>query len=76
MVFENQQIQRFEMKPEEYFNKDVKKEVNHEEALLIIENKIAMILGELSIIDQKDPKYRVLDQEFKELLKQKKELIG
>ncbi|MDR7236705.1 ribosomal protection-like ABC-F family protein [Neobacillus drentensis] len=76
LVFENQQIQRFEMKPEEYFNKDVKKEVNHEEALLIIENKIAMILGELSIIDQKDPKYRVLDQEFKELLKQKKELIG
>ncbi|MEH6907526.1 ribosomal protection-like ABC-F family protein [Neobacillus drentensis] len=76
LVFENQQIQRFEMKPEEYFNKDEKKEVNDEEALLLIENKIAMILGELSIIDQKDPKYRVLDQEFKELLKQKRELIG
>ncbi|WML26632.1 ribosomal protection-like ABC-F family protein [Neobacillus sp. OS1-33] len=76
LVFENQQIQRFEMKPEEYFNKDEKKEVNDEEALLLIENKMAMILGELSIIDQKDPKYRVLDQEFKELLKQKRELIG
>ncbi|MEH6955742.1 ribosomal protection-like ABC-F family protein [Neobacillus drentensis] len=76
LVFENQQIQRFEMKPEEYFNKDEKKEVNDEEALLLIENKIAMILGELSIIDQKDPKYRVLDQEFKELLKQKREIIG
>lgn len=76
LVFEDQQIKRLEMKPEEYFYKDVKKEDNQEEALLIIENKIAMILGELSLIDQKDPKYRELDQEFNELLKQKRNFIG
>ncbi len=76
LVFEDQQIKRLEMKPEEYFYKDVKKEDNQEEALLIIENKIAMILGELSLIDQKDPKYRELDQEFNELLKQKRNLIS
>jgi macrolide transport system ATP-binding/permease protein len=74
LVFENQHIKRVEMTPEEYFNKKVKKEDNQEEALLIIENKIAVILGELSLIDQKDPKYLVLDQEFKELLKQKRNL--
>ncbi|MEY2195559.1 ribosomal protection-like ABC-F family protein [Neobacillus sp. BF23-41] len=74
LVFENQQIKRVEMTPEEYFNKKVKKEDNQEEALLIIENKIAVILGEISLIDQKDPKYLVLDQEFKELLKQKRDL--
>ncbi|MEH7505930.1 ABC-F type ribosomal protection protein [Neobacillus drentensis] len=76
LVFEDQQIKRLEMKPEEYFYKDVNKEDNQEEALLIIENKIAMILGELSLIDQKDPKYRELDQEFNELLKQKRNLIS
>ncbi|MFL6560867.1 MAG: ATP-binding cassette domain-containing protein, partial [Bacillus sp. (in: firmicutes)] len=76
LVFENQQIKRLEMKPKEYFNKDIKKVDNFEEELLIIENKIAMILGELSIIDQKDPKYHTLDQDFKELIKQKRTLMG
>ncbi|MGG3470509.1 ribosomal protection-like ABC-F family protein [Neobacillus pocheonensis] len=75
LVFENQTIKRIEMKPEEFLNKDAKKN-NHEETLLVIENKIATILGELSIIDQKDPKYVLLDQEFNELLKQKRNLIG
>jgi macrolide transport system ATP-binding/permease protein len=76
LVFEKQQVKRFEMSAEEYFNKDVKKGSNQKEALLVIENKIALILGELSIIDQKDPKYHVLDQEFKELIKQKRNIIG
>lgn len=76
LVFEKQQVKRFEMRAEEYFNKDVMKESNQKEALLVIENKIALILGELSIIDQKDPKYHVLDQEFKELIKQKRNIIG
>ncbi|CAH2715996.1 Nucleotide-binding protein ExpZ [Neobacillus rhizosphaerae] len=75
LVFENQGIKRFEMKPEEYFNKDKKNDVDHrKEALMIIENRIAAILGELSLIDQKDPKYFVLDREFNHLLKEKKNL--
>ncbi|MFF2445793.1 ribosomal protection-like ABC-F family protein [Neobacillus sp. NPDC058068] len=76
LVFENQQIRRVEMKPEEYLNKDVKSGDSSEEALLIIENKIALILGELSLINQKDPKYHQLDAEFNELLKQKRNLKG
>lgn len=76
LVFENQQIRRVEMKPEEYLNKDVKSGDGSEEALLIIENKIALILGELSLIDQIDPKYHRLDEEFNELLKQKRNLMG
>lgn len=73
LVFDNQQIKRVEMKPEDYFN--TKKTDDKYEKLLVIENKIAAILGELSIIDQKDPKYQQLDQEFNELLKQKRSLI-
>ncbi|MFJ5716808.1 ribosomal protection-like ABC-F family protein [Neobacillus sp. NPDC093127] len=76
LVFENQQVRRVEMKSEEYLNKDVKSGDGSDEALLIIENKIALILGELSLIDQKDPKYHRLDEEFNELLKQKRNLMG
>jgi len=60
------------MKPEEYLNKNEKGGQSSKEQLLIIENRIASILGELSTIDQKDSKYLVLDQEFNELLKQKR----
>ncbi len=75
LVFEEQTIKRVEMKPEEYLNKDNKID-DHHETLLIIENRIASILGELSTIDQKDPKYVLLDQEFKDLLKQKRKING
>lgn len=76
LVFEGQQIKRVEMKPEEYLNKDNKSVQSSKEELLIIENRIAFILGELSTIDQKDPNYFVLDQEFKQLLQQKRNLIS
>lgn len=76
LVFDNQRIKRIEMKPEEYFNKTSRAEPNEsKETLMIIENRIATILGELSLIDQRNPKYVELDSEFKELLKQKRKLI-
>lgn len=75
LVFEGQQIKRVEMKPEEYFNKDQVSGQSSQEQLLIIENRIASILGELSLIEQKDPKYDVLDKEFQELLVQKRKLV-
>ncbi|MCL6570720.1 MAG: ABC-F type ribosomal protection protein [Bacillus sp. (in: Bacteria)] len=75
LVFENQTIKRLEMKPEAYFNKGKKNVTDNKEALLVIENKIATILGELSMLNQKDTKYHRLDQEFYELLKQKRNLI-
>ncbi|WML39843.1 ABC-F type ribosomal protection protein [Neobacillus sp. OS1-2] len=74
LVFDNQQIKRVEMKPEEYFN--TKTLDNRNEKLLVIENKIAAILGELSLINQKDPKYHELDKEFNDLVKQKRALMG
>lgn len=76
LVFDNQRINRLEMKPEEYFNKSRSTEpTDIKETLMIIENRIATILGELSLIDQKNPKYVELDNEFNELLKQKRKLM-
>ena len=76
LVFDNQRIKRMEMKPEEYFQKEHTAEpADKKETLMIIENRIATILGELSLIDQKNPKYKELDSEFNELLKQKRELL-
>ena len=76
IVFENQQIRRIEMKPEEYLNQEGTNEDALRESLLIIENKIASVLGELSFMDQKDARYTELDKEFNELLKQKRKLMG
>jgi macrolide transport system ATP-binding/permease protein len=75
LVFDNQRIKRVEMKPEEYLNKNNAEPTNAKEALMVIENRIATILGELSLIDQKNPKYSELDQEFNELIKQKRKLM-
>lgn len=76
LVFDNQRIKRVEMKPEEYFQKEQTAEpAEKKETLMIIENRIATILGELSLIDQKNPKYNELDSEFNELLKQKRKLL-
>ncbi|PLS09499.1 ribosomal protection-like ABC-F family protein [Neobacillus cucumis] len=74
LVFENQQVKRVEKTPEEFLNQNIKPVNNREEALLIIENKIAQILGQLSMLDPKDPKYSALDQEFNQLLKEKRNL--
>ncbi|OLS38560.1 ribosomal protection-like ABC-F family protein [Bacillus sp. MRMR6] len=76
LVFEDGNIKRLEIKPEEYFNKNPDTISNDNETLLIIENRIAIILGELSLIDQKHPKYQELDLEFNLLLKKKRKLIG
>jgi macrolide transport system ATP-binding/permease protein len=76
LVFEDGNIKRLEIKPEEYFNKNPDTISNDNETLLIIENRIAIILGELSLIDQKHPKYQELDFEFNLLLKKKRKLIG
>jgi macrolide transport system ATP-binding/permease protein len=75
LVFENETIKRLEMKPEQYLYGG-KEKSNKEDELIVIENRIAAILGELSLIDLKDPKYHKLDQEFKALSKEKRSLLG
>jgi macrolide transport system ATP-binding/permease protein len=74
LAFENQKINRLEMKPEQYFSKDTQQADEQQESLLVIETKIAAVLGKLSFLDQKDTNYQRLDQEFQALVKQKKEL--
>lgn len=76
LVFENGRIKRLEMKPEEYHSKPGAKVNDDKEAIMIIENRIASILGELSMIPQNDPKYQQLDREFNDLIKKKRSLIG
>ncbi|MGG1397074.1 ribosomal protection-like ABC-F family protein [Bacillus salipaludis] len=77
LVFENHKIKRMEMNPEEYLNKEkANANVSIKEELMVIENRLATVLGELSLLDQKHPNYIVLDQEFKELIAQKKRLTN
>lgn len=76
LVFENGRIKRLEMKPEEYYKEPNAKVNDNKETLMIIENRIATILGELSLIATNDPKYQQLDQEFNDLLKKKRSLLG
>jgi macrolide transport system ATP-binding/permease protein len=75
LVFENEMIKRFEMKPEEYLYGG-KENSNKEEQLMVIDNRLTSILGELSLIDPKDAKYQQLDHEFNKLLKEKRNLLG
>jgi macrolide transport system ATP-binding/permease protein len=74
LVFENQTIKRLEIKPEEYLYGG-KEKSNQEEQLMVIENRIATVLGELSLLDQTNPRYLELDQEFNKLLKEKRSLL-
>ncbi|MED1471180.1 ribosomal protection-like ABC-F family protein [Bacillus salipaludis] len=77
LVFENHKIKRMEMKPEEYLIKEKSNaNVSIKEELMVIENRLATVLGELSLLDQKHPNYFVLDREFKELIAQKKRLTN
>ena len=81
IVFKDNEIQRIESGLREYLNKldngDSNNKVgdrgkNNKEENLILENRIAYLLGELSRFSPKDPEYQKLDLEFKELIKRKK----
>lgn len=82
LVFSNGKIQKVEVGFEEYkaqtdqkktAAKDNKEELN--EQRMIIENRIAYLLGEISKFKPGDSKYESLDQEFKQLIKQKQQLL-
>lgn len=73
LVFKDKKVKRVEYGFKEYLEK-MKKEKdtkNQAEENLIIENRIAYILGELSKYSPDNPKYHQLDLEFKNLIKQK-----
>lgn len=81
IVFKDNEIQRIESGLREYLNKLDNGESNNKvgdrgknnkEENLILENRIAYLLGELSRFSPKDPEYQKLDLEFKELIKRKR----
>ncbi|HZK44358.1 MAG TPA: hypothetical protein VFC73_08785, partial [Syntrophomonadaceae bacterium] len=45
-----------------------------DEELLLLENNISRVISELSLCNPDDPNYILLEQEFKNLIKQKKEM--
>jgi macrolide transport system ATP-binding/permease protein len=78
LVFENQQMIRVEKTLHEYLNqKDIADKTDENELnLMVIENRISQILGEISLLNPADPAYQSLDKQFKELLKAKKEILS
>ncbi|MDZ5470490.1 ABC-F type ribosomal protection protein [Bacillus sp. 31A1R] len=80
LVFKDEKIIRVETGLKEYNQnkyqiKDKTKE-SADEKLMIINNRITAILGELSLLTPGDEKYHQLDLEFKELIDQKKLLLN
>lgn len=83
LIFKDDKIQRAECGFGEYLdkfhNKDSTKKDsdkakrNMKEEKMILENRIAYLLGELSKYTMEDPEYIKLDLEFKELIKMKKQ---
>lgn len=79
LVFEDNKIMRIEYSFKEYMEKkyDLKVvEVDNKEKLMIIENKIAELIGELSLLSPENEKYKELDEEYQNLIKAKKKLTG
>ncbi|WP_034262825.1 ribosomal protection-like ABC-F family protein [Bacillus sp. J33] len=81
LVFEENKIVRHEMGLREYRANSGKAQTGQlagakKEQIMVIDNRIAAILGELSLLSPGEAKYAELDQEFKGLLKEKKELTN
>lgn len=79
LVFEDKKIKRVETGLQEYRKSTQKRESNkqiREEQLMIINNRITAILGELSLLVPSDERYKKLDKEYKNLIVQKRTLLG
>lgn len=79
LVFEGGEIKRVEASISQY--EEMKKAPvraldDSKERLLIIETRIASILGELSALSPQDERYQELDLEFYELTKRKRALLN
>lgn len=72
LIFNNQTISKIEMGYTDWVNKKTKTEC--EEELLRIETELQAVLGELSFLQNTDPKYAELDQRFLELSKKIREM--
>lgn len=69
LVFDNKKISKFISSYEDYFNSKSKPSAKAtKNDLLLIENRLSFIIGELSTIAKDDPKYPSLDMEYTELI--------
>lgn len=79
LVFENNQVYRFESGLADYLKKESIKDnaetrdngLTREEARMVIENRITEVLGRLSELEPDTPEYQELDAEFKELIEER-----
>lgn len=86
LVFEHGQIRKFEGSFQEYTqklesparqrNKRTNDKANQQEELIVLENRIAYVLGQLSQLTSVDPAYAKFDAEAKQLMQQKRELTA
>ncbi|WBW97057.1 ribosomal protection-like ABC-F family protein [Oceanirhabdus sp. W0125-5] len=78
LLFKDNKINRVEYSFKEYMqieeNEEKKEDRSIEEQLMLIENRIASILGEFNLCVPGDEKYTKLDEEFKELINAKNEI--
>lgn len=78
IVIENKMIKRYEKNIKDINLRESHNSLTNDELkskLMVIENKIAEVLGKLSIIANKDEKYLELEEQFNILLKEKSMLI-
>jgi macrolide transport system ATP-binding/permease protein len=81
LVFKDNKITRFEMDLKEYQikSRNSKQEKDHDsmkEQIMVIDNRISVILGELSLLVPGDSKYAELDKEFNGLITKKRKLLN
>jgi macrolide transport system ATP-binding/permease protein len=76
LVFDNNQIRRVEKTLMSYLEGEEELPKQPKLDLMVIENRISQVLGELSLLSPATAKYQELDEQFKELLKTKKELLA
>ena len=81
LVFEKNKITRFDMNLKEYRMKSRRshQEKAHDstkDQIMVIDNRINAILGELSLLVPGDSKYAQLDKEFNGLVNQKRTLLN
>lgn len=78
IVIENKMIKRYEKNIKDINLRESHNSLTNDELkskLMVIENKIAEVLGKLSMIANKDEKYLELEQQFNILLKEKSILM-
>jgi macrolide transport system ATP-binding/permease protein len=81
LVYENNKIYKYNISFKEYIEKNENKKEEKfddrkkKEELMIIENRIAYVVGEMSLCSPSDEKYIKLHTEFNELLEKKQRLV-